>query len=181
MLRGERVLLRALERSEVELVASWDADPETWRQLSDRPYAPRTTAEVLKEYDEGTALRTDDRHVWFVVDVDGSPVGTLLLWGVDLHNRRAHLGVVIAPGERGKGYATDGMRVLLRYAFRDRGLHRVQLEVLADNAPAIAAYRRVGFVEEGRARDDAWVDGRFVDQIVMSALSTDPGRHPAPS
>ncbi len=62
---------------------------------------------------------------------------------------------------------------MLHYAFVDRGLHRVQLEVLADNAAAIAAYERLGFVREGVLRGSAWVKGSFVDEIVMSVLSTE--------
>lgn len=94
-----------------------------------------------------------------------------MLHGIDRHNMNGGLGITLLPAARGRGLGPDAIRVLLRYAFRDRGLHRVQLEVLADNAPAIAAYRRVGFVEDGRRREAAWVDGRFVDEVVMSVLA----------
>lgn len=176
MLRGEKVVLRALERSEVEQVAGWEYDVETWRQADDSAWVPRTTAQALKDYDEGKAFSTDAKKVFFVVAVDDRPVGGISLWDVDVHNRRAHLGITLARDERGKGYGTDAIRVLLDYAFLDRGLHRVQLETQADNVQALACYRRAGFVEEGRLRDDAWVRGRFVDSVVMSVLSTDPGR-----
>ena len=179
MLSGERVVLRALQRDEVEVVAAWEQVPETHRQADDTPWVPRTTAQVLKDYDEGKAFHTDRKQVFFVVAVDGEPVGGISLWGIDTHNRKAHLGITTAP--RGRGHGTDAIRVLLHYAFADRGLHRVQLEVLADNAPAIACYRRAGFVEEGRTRDDSWVAGRFVDGLVMGVLSTDPGRRTHPS
>lgn len=181
MLAGERVVLRALQRTEVTLAAAWELDPATWRLSMDSAYLPRTPADLLKDYDEGKAFRSGPSQVFFAVDVDGRPVGGVSLWGIDLHNRRAHLGITIAAEARGKGYGTDAILVLLRYAFRDRGLHRVQLEVLADNSQALAAYRRAGFVEEGRTRQDAWVDGRFVDQVVMGVLRTDPGRHQDPS
>ena len=50
----------------------------------------------------------------------------------------------------------------------------MSLEVLADNEPAVRCYRASGFVEEGRLRDDAWVDGRFADVLRMAVLATDP-------
>jgi len=173
VLRGERVLLRALERAEVEETAAWELDPATWQLVDDEPYVPKTTADVVKAYDEGRHYRADAKRVPFAVDVDGAVVGGIALWGVDLHSRRAHLGISLAPHARGRGLGTDAVRVLLRYAFSVRGLHRVQLEALADNANALACYRRAGFVEEGRMREDAWLNGRWVDNVVMGVLAQD--------
>ena len=173
MLRGEKVVLRALQRAEVETVAAWEQEPETWRLAEDVPLVPKTTADALKAYDEGRAWRADDTYVPFLVDVGGDPVGRVSLWGIDLHNRSAHVGITMSPGARGKGYGTDALRVMLGYAFDDRGLHRVQLETLATNAPGLACYRRAGFVEEGRLREHAWVAGRFVDTVVMGVLAAE--------
>lgn len=178
MLRGEKVVLRPIERDDVEQIAGWEGDPEIWPQTSTLPYTPKSVADVLRDYDvEGSELlRSTDTEAPFAVTVDGELIGTVSLWGIDVHNRRGHLGITLGPDARGKGYGRDACRVLLGYAFRDRGLHRVQLEVLADNERALRAYAAAGFVEEGRMRDSAWVHGRFVDEVYMSVLSTDPGR-----
>ncbi len=172
MLRGQVVGLRAVERADVEVLAGWELEPETWRLADDGAYVPKTAAAMLAEFDAGEGrLAPADNKVDFAVDVDGACVGRVTLWGIDLHNRRGHLGITMGPHARGKGWGTDACRVLLTYAFRDRGLHRVQLETLAGNAQALAAYRRAGFVEEGRTREDAYVEGRFVDQVVMAVLA----------
>lgn len=171
MLSGERVLLRAVERDDVEVLVGIDRDPATWRLVSDRPYVPTTVDEALKKYDEGERFRPRDGAVPFAIEVDGELVGDIVLWGIDEFNRRAHLGMALVADARGRGYGTDAIRVLLRYAFQDRGLNRVQLEALATNAPGLAAYRRAGFVQEGVNRQDAWIDGRFVDQVVMGVLA----------
>lgn len=63
--------------------------------------------------------------------------------------------------------------MLLDYAFTKRNLHRVQLEVVADNEAAIRLYAAVGFVQEGRLREHAYARGRFVDVIAMSVLRPD--------
>ena len=139
MLRGGQVLLRAVRRADVERIAAWELEPETWRLADDAAYVPRTPADVLTRYDAGETMHVTATSVPFVVEADGEVVGATTLWGIDLHHRRAHLGITLAPAARGMGHGTDACRVLLRYAFDDRGLHRVQLETLASNAAAIAA------------------------------------------
>jgi RimJ/RimL family protein N-acetyltransferase len=152
MLRGELVTLRAVEREDVEVLHGIDAAYETWPEVSYAPYAPKSLDEVLKAF-------------------DGELVGTCCFWGIDPHNRRAHLGIGLAEAHRGRGIGTDACRVLLHHGFVDRGLHRVQLEVLATNAAAIRSYEKAGFREDGRMRESAWVRGRFVDEVYMSVLA----------
>lgn len=175
MLAGELVTLRGIEREDVETLHLWGQEYETWPEVNYRPYAPRSVADVLTAYDEKepSSYRADDANAPFALTVDGELVGGVSLWGIDAFNRRAHLGIAVGPPYRGKGYGTDACRVICRYAFVDRGLHRVQLEVLADNAAARRSYEKAGFVVDGVMRESAWVRGALVDEVVMSRLSTD--------
>jgi RimJ/RimL family protein N-acetyltransferase len=63
------------------------------------------------------------------------------------------------------------LHVLCRYGFGIRGLHRLQLETLADNTAMIAAARRAGFELEGTLRRSAWVDGEFADDVILGLLA----------
>ena len=54
------------------------------------------------------------------------------------------------------------------------GLHRVELRVLDFNLHGVSCYRRCGFVDEGREREAAFVDGHWRDYLVMAVLETDP-------
>ena len=176
MLRGDRVVLCPIERADLETLAAWDQAYDTWPETSYQPYAPRSLADVLRQYDDGDAdshYRAGERSTPFAVVADDVLVGAVSLWGIDLHNRRAHLGIGLGPEHRGKGYGSDACRVVLRHAFVDRGLHRVQLETLASNEAALRAYRAAGFVEEGRTRESGWVRGGFADEVIMSVLATE--------
>lgn len=173
---GARVVLRAIERDDVPVLFGWDQAWDTWPEVSDQAYVPTSLDEALKAFDgeEESPYRAGGSFAPFAVCVDEQLVGSVCLWGIDLHNRRAHLGIGLGPEFRGQGYGTDAIGVILRYAFEHRGFHRVQLEVLTTNAAALRAYGKCGFVEDGRLRRSAWVRGAFVDEVVMSVLATDP-------
>ncbi|MFF4647673.1 GNAT family N-acetyltransferase [Streptomyces sp. NPDC001389] len=123
-------------------------------------------------------LTVDDkeqRSVRFsVVELDGGMLaGTATLWGIDTHNRVAHIGLGLRPGFRGKGYGTDVVAVLCHYAFVVRGLRRLQIETLADNAPMLRSAERNGFVREGVLRSSAWVLGEVLDEVLLGLLAQD--------
>jgi RimJ/RimL family protein N-acetyltransferase len=113
-----------------------------------------------------------DVAAFSVVDLDSEDLaGEASLWGVDAHNRTAHVGVAMLPAFRGRGLASDATRVLCDYAFVTLGLHRLQVETLVDNTPMIRAATTVGFRREGLLRRSSWAEGAFHDEVVLGLLS----------
>jgi RimJ/RimL family protein N-acetyltransferase len=104
---------------------------------------------------------------------DRALAGEALLWGIDTHNRTAHVGLSLLPSFRHRGLGTDVIRVLCRYAFAVLGLHRLQVETLADNTAMIQVARAAGFVLDGTLRGSSWVEGQFVDEVVLGLLAED--------
>ncbi len=79
----------------------------------------------------------------------------------------------IGLGERkywSKGYGTDAMRIILRYAFTELNLHRVSLDTFEYNPRAIRSYEKAGFKIEGRVRQLLNREGRRWDVIYMGIL-----------
>lgn len=88
----------------------------------------------------------------------------------DLH-RNAELQIRIGESYgRGRGYGVEAVRLLLDFAFRDLNLHRVWLRVFKANARAQKVYADAGFKREGIMRDAAFVDGRYIDIVVMGKI-----------
>ena len=101
-------------------------------------------------------------------------IGTCQLFNIDYINRNAELQIRIAPEEqRGKGYGRQAIQLLLDYAFKDLGLHRVFLRVFSTNENAIKDYKKIGFSTEGVMRDASYIDGKFVDIIIMAILKSE--------
>jgi RimJ/RimL family protein N-acetyltransferase len=117
----------------------------------------------------------DDHAACFsVVELaTGELAGEALLWGIDLHNRGAHIGISLRPAFRGRGLGADVVRVLCRYGFAIRGLHRLQAETLSTNNAMIRAANRAGFTREGTLRRAAWVDGEFADEVILGLLAVE--------
>ncbi len=173
MLSGEKIGLRARLESDVPILhAELYDDVETQSRAGSRAWRPIS----LDSSDSPFAVRgpADDSARFSVVRLtDGELVGSALLWGIDLHNRTAHLGLSLRPSFRRQGLGTDIVRVLCQYGFTVRGLHRLQLETLADNTAMIKAATRAGFVLEGTLRSAGWVNGTFLDEVVFGLLGTE--------
>ncbi len=102
------------------------------------------------------------------------------MFGARPKDRCATVAIALGREHLGRGYGTDAMRVIVDYAFREMGLHRVQLEVAPYNPAAIRAYEKAGFVEEGRRRGAVFHDGRWYDEVMMSILDHEWTAHRTP-
>ncbi|HYF17542.1 MAG TPA: GNAT family N-acetyltransferase [Ramlibacter sp.] len=121
------------------------------------------------------------RDCKLVAVADGEVVGMAGLHTMQPSLRRAHvrlLGIGLAPEWQGRGLGRRMMVRLLDWADRWAGVLRIELHVHDDNERAIALYRSLGFVEEGRHRGYALKDGRYVDSISMARLHPSPPRLP---
>ena len=101
-------------------------------------------------------------------------VGTCAFSQLDGDNGSALYHITIGEKDAwGQGYGTEATRLMLDHAFGTLGLHRVALYVFEFNERAIRAYRRCGFVVEGRSRESIFRDGRWWDEMAMSVLESD--------
>jgi RimJ/RimL family protein N-acetyltransferase len=170
MLKGDKVALRAREETDIPVLeAELYADVATYARTSGRPWRPVP----LGSPDSPYRVRHDDSSAAFsaVEAASGELAGEAVLWGIDTHNRFAHIGLALRPPFRGRGLGADIVKVLCRYGFEIRGLHRLQVETLADNAAMINAAKRAGFVQEAMLRRSAWVNGEFTDEVILGLLA----------
>lgn len=170
MLHGDLVTLRPVTPADLSLLYEWRMDAETWQLSEDDPLVPMTFA----RYEERHKLReSDEVGAEFAIEGNGELVGRCGMFAFDHLARNASIGITIGLPHRGRGYGRDAVRVLVDYAFRIRNLHRVHLDTIATNVAGQRAYVAAGFVEEGRLREHAWVDGRYVDLVQMGVLRSE--------
>lgn len=171
---GERVTLRSWEHDDVRV--RWETDQtadSTEARLRDWHEPPKSLQQREAEF-EAQQAEPDAAVVSLIIEVQGRAVGDINLFHVDTRNRNASVGLSIwEANDRNHGYGTDAMRALLRWAFRQLNLHRVELSVDPKNVAAIRAYGNAGFVEEGRRLEAHFTDGTYVDDVIMGVLRRD--------
>ncbi|MGD0604096.1 MAG: GNAT family protein [Streptosporangiaceae bacterium] len=173
MLRGETIGLRALHEADIEILETELLNDVMTRVRSDsRPWRPVAPGSADSPYrntvDPATVARFAAEEL-----ATGELAGEAVMFEIDLHNRNAHIGLALRPAFRGRHLGTDLVRVLCRYGFEIRGLHRLQVDTLTDNHAMIGAANRAGFVAEGVHRQVGWVNGRFADGVVLGQLATE--------
>lgn len=127
--------------------------------------------EALAWYEDQVARLEIPASRHWVIEAFDDLAGVAFLHSISEADQNARFAIgMFAPKflRRGLGYETT--RLVLEHAFTAMGLHRVDLRVLAFNEPAIAVYRRCGFVEEGRDRESCLVGGEWHDDVIMGVL-----------
>lgn len=161
--------LRARTDADVEVLhAELAEDVAAWSRSEERPWRP--TPKTKSPYALG---EPNERHESFSVVESASDelAGIAVLWGIDTHNRTAHLGLALRPSFQGRGLGFDTVLTLNHYGFAVRGLRRLQLETLADNIAMRKAAERAGYRLEGTLRQSAYVVGDLIDVVIYGQLA----------
>lgn len=171
---SDGLFIRSAEPSDAAAISALLGTPgvmEGTLQLPDVPIASRL--EFLQRV-EPTGCR-------LVAVADGVVVGMAALHAVQASLRRSHvrlLAIALAPEWQGRGAGRRLMERLLAWADQWAGVLRIELNVHVDNERAIALYRSLGFVEEGRHRGYALKNGQYVDSLSMARLHPRPPQLP---
>ena len=173
MLEGTIVNLRAPEIDDLDRNTRWINDREVTRYLSAR-YEMSHLAEEGWLRDLVSKPMAYDRVFYAIETKEGQHIGNINLFKAQPEEQKCELGIMIGEKTRwSKGYGTDALRTLVRFAFDEMNMQRVELTVYHFNERGQAAYRKAGFVEEGRRRDAIYTEGAYHDLVVMSVLKGD--------
>lgn len=179
---GELVRLRGVEPEDWESFQRFDANTGDMRR-ADRVHPPRSGARQ-REWAQKTALETPENDTMMLgIEslAEAALVGMLATDAVDYRAGRFMYGISIGTDHKGRGYATEAVRLLLNFMFGERRFHKCEASVWGFNDASIALHRKLGFTEEGRLRDHEFFAGRHHDVVLFGMTATEfAARHPYP-
>lgn len=164
-----RVYLRALEPEDHLLLHKWRNDEEIGYSFSGTKLFTSTLNE--KKWIEDKIFDKTSVSCAICLKDTNEFIGCVFLTNIDLHNRSGHCPTFIGAKEHwGKGYATDARILILKHAFYDKGLERIWAHVHEDNIGSLRMLEKCNYKREGVLRRASYVNGNFVNFVVMSIL-----------
>lgn len=170
------VELKYFERSNFQQLINWIDTPEFLLQWGGPNFSFPLTEEQLENYLIDANKNNSSTLVYSVLHKEtGNVIGHISLGNIDKENKSARVGKVLVRDKnvRGKGIGQLMMKEILKIAFHELKLHRVNLGVFDFNTSAIVSYEKVGFVKEGLLRDSRKFGDEYWSLWEMSILENE--------
>lgn len=168
-LEGKRVYLRPMEKEDLDFFythALWDKEG---RKLTGTQKV--FSRQGVHNWFETNS--TDDTRIDLIICLQetGQPIGDVAMLDIDHHNRKSVVRISIFDQSFwGNGFGPESLSLLVEFGFNLLNLNRIGLDVFAFNERAINAYKKLGFKQEGRIREDLFYDGEYHDSILMGVM-----------
>jgi RimJ/RimL family protein N-acetyltransferase len=157
-----------------EIESKWTHNAEFMRLFEFEPARPMSVAIVKKQYEKLEKKIDEDRNLYhFMIraKADDRLIGKAMVQRIEWTNGNCSLRIGIGAAEdQRKGYGTQALKMLLRFAFAELNMFRVSANVAEYNTGAIALVNKLGFTEEVRRRQALEREGRRWDLLVFGLL-----------
>jgi ribosomal-protein-alanine N-acetyltransferase len=172
-LQTPRLELRAPELRDAPDLFEVFRDPEVMRYWSTPPMQSSSEAETLVT--RNLAYIADGSGIGWVIcrRDDTRVIGTLSLFHFHEQNDRAEIGYALGRADWGKGYMNEALTALIKFAFGEMDLRRLEADTDPRNAASIRALERLGFLREGLLRERWVVAGEVCDTVLLGLLRSD--------
>ncbi|MFI3289903.1 MAG: GNAT family protein [Rikenellaceae bacterium] len=168
-LRGDRVVLRAVEPEDIDLMYGVENDLHNWSVSGTNMPFSRYILEQFVEVQRSDIFVSRQLRL-MVEDLKGEVVGMVDLFEIDPYNHRAGVGILIFDSFRRLGYGVDVLRRLHLYCRGELQLHQLWCDVGAENLASLKLFAKVGYTEVGRKRDWQYRDAKYQDEILLQKI-----------
>jgi len=172
---GQDVRLGPIDHEkDPEIESRWTHDSDFMRMYDMDPARPMSAAMVKKHYEKLEKQIEEDKVMYYFTiraKSDDSLLGKAMIERIEWSNGNGLIRIGIGSAEdHRKGYGSQGLQMLIRFAFAELNLFRVSADVPEYNEAAVALLKSFGFIEEVRRRQALERDGRRWDLLVFGLL-----------
>lgn len=166
---GEKIYLSPRNNEDVEIFTKWLNDFEITDCIG-------TSGNVVNLENERKYLQENNAPYSFSIVTlkEDKMIGTISLENVDSVHRCATLGIFIGDKDyHEKGIGTEAINLLVEFGFNYLNLHCINLQAFNFNKRALNCYKKCGFKETGRVRENRYINGKYYDSICMDILKSE--------
>lgn len=170
LLKGRNIRLTSVKESDLQIFEQWYNDLSFLRVYDTVAAFPRNEEEL--KYMIKKVTQSNDSFIFAVRDIENDKfIGVTGFENIQWNNGVAVIYIGIGDDEyRGKGIGKEALALTMNFGFQELNLHRIQLNVLSYNKPAINLYEKLGFKREGTYREFVHRDGKRDDMYLYGIL-----------
>jgi [ribosomal protein S5]-alanine N-acetyltransferase len=168
----ERLRLRRLTESDVDVMYAMRSHEAVMQYMDMRK--TETYAEAKAKLEEMNAdIDSNIGITWCISLLDHNDmIGYVSIWRIDAANYRGEVGYAISPNFWGKGFASEALAAVVKFGFSQLHLHSLEAIINPNNNGSAKVLEKQGFVREAHFKENYFFDGKFLDSVVYSKLST---------
>ena len=172
-IQGEHLYLRTLSHEDVtQRYLDWMRDPKVTQYLESR--FSTHTMESLRCFVTAMNESSDNYLYGVFLEPGGEHIGNIKIGSISPHHRHADVGLIIgAKPAWGRGYGTEAIHLVTRYAFDQLGLNKLYAGMYAENTGSARAFLKAGYREIGVLKKHVLCDGRFIDSLMVEICRDD--------
>ena len=169
-IKGNKITLRAIEKDDLRLLHKWSNDPEIQSRLAGW-HLPSSMIMMEKWLER---ISSDEFNLRFAIENEaGELIGSANLVDINWKDRNASIGLMLGDlKHRSKGYGTDTLMAIMRYAFEELGFERLDTTIIESNEPSLKLFcKKCGWLNEGIKKNWYWRHNKFWNKVILGINS----------
>jgi diamine N-acetyltransferase len=170
-MHSERILLRALEPSDIDFILQLENDTENWHVSNTLVPFSRYAIEQYVLNAENDLFSQKQLRLIIESKDESKSVGAIDLFDFDPLHKRAGVGIIIIKQEQHKGFASEALELLTKHCFSVLGLHQLYCNISTDNEQSIALFQKCGFISCCMKKEWTFRNGQWIDELMLQLIN----------
>lgn len=173
MIKNDKVILRALEPTDADLLYQWENQMDLW--VVSNTLTPFSRHQIVTYINQISLDIYQTKQLRLMIDIPGEEkqesIGMIDLFDFDPYHSRGGIGIMIYQPARGKGHAREAVALFTEYAFSHLGLHQVFCDISEDNEASIKLFESLDFQFIGRKKEWLKTPAGFRDELMYQKIA----------